>query len=107
MSRPPAGRISFNCFASTAVDLVNEANASTLDRAMLEQAADRSIVEGNTVLRQLMRGKLPSFRVSGTIWPASASGMSSRRLRTKRCSSRSGVGSSWSRRAACGGCGCR
>jgi hypothetical protein len=43
--------------AGTAVDLVNEANAKSLERAMLERAADRSIVDGDTVLRQLMRGE--------------------------------------------------
>jgi hypothetical protein len=43
--------------ASAAVDLVNEANVATLNQAMLEQAADRAIVDGDVVLRQLMRGE--------------------------------------------------
>jgi hypothetical protein len=43
--------------AGAAVDLVNNANEAALNRAMLEQAAERSIVEGDTVLRQLMRGE--------------------------------------------------
>jgi hypothetical protein len=43
--------------AGAAVDLVNEANVQSLDRAMLERAADQSILDGDTVLRQLMRGE--------------------------------------------------
>jgi hypothetical protein len=43
--------------AGTAVDLVNEANVQALDRAMLERAVERSMVDGDTVLRQLMRGE--------------------------------------------------
>jgi hypothetical protein len=43
--------------AGTAVDLVNDANVQSLDRDMLERAADRSIVDGDTVLRMLMRGE--------------------------------------------------
>jgi AAA ATPase domain len=43
--------------AGTAVDLVNEANVQSLDGDMLERGADRSIVDGDTVLRQLMRGE--------------------------------------------------
>jgi len=43
--------------AGTAVDLVNDANVAALDRQMLQKAAERSIVDGDTVLRQLMRGE--------------------------------------------------
>jgi AAA ATPase domain len=43
--------------AGTAVDLVNEANVESLDGAMLERAAEKSIIDGDTVLRQLMRGE--------------------------------------------------
>jgi hypothetical protein len=43
--------------AGAAVDLVNDSNQAALNRPMLEQAAERSIVEGDTVLRQLMRGE--------------------------------------------------
>jgi hypothetical protein len=43
--------------AGTAVDLVNDANVPALNRSMLEQAADRAIIEGDTVLRQLMQGE--------------------------------------------------
>jgi hypothetical protein len=43
--------------AGTAVDLVNDANVAALDHALLQKAAERSIVDGDTVLRQLMRGE--------------------------------------------------
>ena len=43
--------------AGAAVDLINESDVAALNRSMLQKAADRSIVEGDTVLRQLMRGE--------------------------------------------------
>ncbi len=43
--------------AATAVDLVNDANVAGLNSELLEQAAARSIVDGDTVLRQLLRNE--------------------------------------------------
>jgi hypothetical protein len=47
--------------AGTAVDLVNEANVQSLNHELLERAADRAIIDGDMVLRELMQGesKLP------------------------------------------------
>jgi len=46
--------------ASTAVDLTNESVADCLDESMLEEAAERSIVSGDVVLRQLVHGETKS-----------------------------------------------
>jgi hypothetical protein len=43
--------------ASTAVDLANESVADHLDQGMLEEVSKRSIVLGDTVLRQLVHGE--------------------------------------------------
>ena len=46
--------------ASTAVDLANESVADRLDQKMLEEAGKRSLVLGDTVLRQLINGETKS-----------------------------------------------
>ncbi len=43
--------------AATAVDLANDASVNALDGDMLERAAQRSITDGDMVLRQLMQGE--------------------------------------------------
>jgi len=46
--------------ASTAVDHANESVADSLDKKMLETVAEKSVVLGDTVLRQLLRGETKS-----------------------------------------------
>jgi hypothetical protein len=43
--------------AETAVDMLNDSDAKTIDSEILEAAFDKAIINGDTVLRQLMRGE--------------------------------------------------
>jgi hypothetical protein len=77
----------------------------SLDHDMLEYAADRSIVDGDTVLRQLMRGEselpgewdyLTGFRSKDEQPPPE----------DEAIFRRSDIASSSRMKRACGGCGC-